>query len=65
MPRPRGTGPDVTVLGGRPGAARATGGITLGLEEEFVLLDPSTGAAVLAGPVLAGCSTASRGCSRR
>ncbi|MGB6580377.1 MAG: glutamate--cysteine ligase [Streptosporangiaceae bacterium] len=53
MPRPRGTGPDVTVLGGPPGAARATGGITLGLEEEFVLLDPSTGAAVLAGPVLA------------
>ena len=44
---------DVTVLGGPPGAARATGGITLGLEEEFVLLDPSTGAAVLAGPVLA------------
>ena len=53
MPRPRGTGPDVTVLGGPPGATRATGGITLGLEEEFVLLDPSTGAAVLAGPVLA------------
>ena len=53
MPRPRGTGPDVTVLSGPPGAARATGGITLGLEEEFVLLDPSTGAAVLAGPVLA------------
>ena len=53
MPRPRGTGPDVTVLGGPPRAARATAGITLGLEEEFVLLDPSTGAAVLAGPVLA------------
>ena len=53
MPRPRGTGPEVTVLGGPPEAARATGGITLGLEEEFVLLDPSTGAAVLAGPVLA------------
>ena len=53
MPRPHGTGPDATVLGGPPGAARATGGITLGLEEEFVLLDPSTGAAVLAGPVLA------------
>jgi glutamate---cysteine ligase / carboxylate-amine ligase len=52
MPGPRGTGPDLTVLG-PPGAARATGGITLGLEEEFVLLDPSTGAAVLAGPVLA------------
>jgi len=53
MPRPRGTGPDVTVLGGPPGAARATGGITLGVEEEFALLDPSTGVAVLAGPVLA------------
>ena len=53
MPRPRGTEPDVTALGDPPGAARATGGITLGLEEEFVLLDPSTGAAVLAGPVLA------------
>jgi len=41
------------VLGGPPGAARATGGITLGVEEEFALLDPSTGVAVLAGPVLA------------
>ena len=53
MPRPRGTGPGLTAFGGPPGAARATGGITLGVEEEFVLLDPSTGAAVLAGPVLA------------
>ena len=53
MPGPRGTGPDVTVLGGPPRAARATGGITLGLEEEFVLLDLSTGAAVLACLVLA------------
>ena len=53
MPRPRGTGPEVTVPGGPPGTARAAGGITLGVEEEFVLLDPSTGAAVLAGPVLA------------
>jgi carboxylate-amine ligase len=41
------------VLGGSPEAARAAGGITLGVEEEFVLLNPSTGAAVLAGPVLA------------
>jgi carboxylate-amine ligase len=32
--------------------AYAAGGITLGVEEEFVLLDPSTGAAVLAGPDL-------------
>ena len=39
--------------GGPPGAARAAGRITLGVEEEFVLLDPSTGAAVLAGPALA------------
>src|SRR6516165_12405502 len=53
MPRPRGTGPEVTVPGGPRRAARAAGGITLGVEEEFVLLDPSTGAAVLAGQVLA------------
>jgi glutamate---cysteine ligase / carboxylate-amine ligase len=50
---PRGTRPDVTVLGGPPHAAHAAGGITLGVEEEFVLLDPCTGAAVLAGPDLA------------
>jgi glutamate---cysteine ligase / carboxylate-amine ligase len=31
---------------------RATGGITLGVEEEFLLLDPSTGAPVLAAPDL-------------
>ena len=41
-----------TVPGGRPGAVRAAGAITLGVEEEFVLLDPSTGAAVPAGPEL-------------
>jgi carboxylate-amine ligase len=35
-----------------PGAVRADGAITLGVEEEFVLLDPCTGAAVLAGPDL-------------
>jgi glutamate---cysteine ligase / carboxylate-amine ligase len=40
------------VPGGRPGAVRAAGAITVGVEEEFVLLDPSTGAAVLAGPEL-------------
>jgi carboxylate-amine ligase len=39
---PRGTGPDVT----------APGGTTLGVEEEFLLLDPSTGAPVLVGPEL-------------
>jgi carboxylate-amine ligase len=53
VPGPRGTGPHVTVPGGPEGAARAAGGITLGVEEEFVLLDPSTGAAVPAGPDLA------------
>ena len=53
VPGPRGTGPAVTVLDGPPGAARAAGGITLGVEEEFVLLDPCTGAAALAGPDVA------------
>ena len=51
-PGPDGTGPGVLVPGQSPGTARA-GGITLGVEEEFVLLDPSAGAAVLAGPDLA------------
>ena len=37
---------------GPPGTVRAAGAITLGVEEEFVLLDPSTGATVLAGPEL-------------
>ena len=37
---------------GPPGAVHAAGAITLGVEEEFVLLDPSTGATVLAGPEL-------------
>ena len=40
-----------TVPGGAPGAV-PVGAITLGVEEEFVLLDPSTGATVLAGPEL-------------
>ncbi len=47
-----GAGRAATVPGGRPGAVRAAGPITLGVEEEFVLLDPSTGATVLAGPEL-------------
>ena len=34
------------------GTGTAAGGITLGVEEEFVLLDPSTGATVLAAPDL-------------
>jgi carboxylate-amine ligase len=40
------------VPGGPRGAVRAAAAVTLGVEEEFVLLDPSTGAAVLAGPEL-------------
>ena len=52
MPGSGGAGRDATVPGGPPGPVRAAGGITLGVEEEFVLLDPSTGAAVLAGPDL-------------
>ena len=52
MPGPGGAGRAATVPGGPPGTARAAGAITLGVEEEFVLLDPSTGAAVLAGPEL-------------
>jgi glutamate---cysteine ligase / carboxylate-amine ligase len=51
MPGPGGAGRAATVPG-PPGTVRAAGAITLGVEEEFVLLDPSTGAAVLAGPDL-------------
>ena len=47
-----GAGRAATVPGGASGAVRAGGAITLGVEEEFVLLDPSTGATVLAGPEL-------------
>src|SRR5271166_302156 len=47
-----GAGRGATVPGGRPGAVHAAAAITLGVEEEFVLLDPSTGATVLAGPDL-------------
>ena len=52
MPGSGGAGRGATVPGGRPGAVRAAGAITLGVEEEFVLLDPSTGATVLVGPDL-------------
>ena len=52
MPGSGGAGRAATVPGGPPGAVRAAGAITLGVEEEFVLLDPSTGATVLAGPAL-------------
>ena len=64
MPEPDGTGPEVTVPGEPSGTARAAGGITLGVEEEFMLLDPSAGAAVLACRIWRGCSGGSRGCSR-
>jgi carboxylate-amine ligase len=53
VPALRGTGPGVTMPGRPPAAARAAGEITLGVEEEFVLLDPHTGAAVPAGPDVA------------
>ena len=58
----------VTVPGGASGVVRAAGAITLGVEEEFLLLDPSTGATVLAGPELirlrrlAAAAAASLGC---
>ena len=52
MPGSGGAGRGAKVPGGPSGAVRAAGAITLGVEEEFVLLDPSTGAAVLAGPDL-------------
>ncbi len=52
MPGSGGAGRAATVPGGLSGTVRAAGAITLGVEEEFVLLDPSTGATVLAGPDL-------------
>ena len=52
MPGPGGAGRAATVPGARRAAVRAAGTITLGVEEEFVLLDPSTGAPVLAAPEL-------------
>ena len=52
VPGSGGAGRVVTVPGGPRGTVRAAGVITLGVEEEFVLLDPSTGATVLAGPEL-------------
>ena len=53
-----------TVPGGPPGAVRAAAAITLGVEEEFVLLDPSTGVTVLAGPDLVRMLDGEPGCSR-
>ena len=52
MPGSGGAGRAATVPGGPPGTVRAAGVITLGVEEEFLLLDPSTGATVLAAPDL-------------
>jgi glutamate---cysteine ligase / carboxylate-amine ligase len=52
MPGSGGAGRAATVPGGPPGAVRAAAAVTLGVEEEFVLLDPSTGATVLAAPDL-------------
>ena len=45
-----GAGRITRVLCGPSGDRPTAGGITLGVEEEFVLLDPSTGAAVPGGP---------------
>ena len=64
MPGSGGARRGAKVPGGRSGAVRAAAAITVGVEEEFVLLDPSTGAAVLAGPIWCGCSTGSRECSK-
>jgi hypothetical protein len=52
IPRPAVAGQTATVLGDPAGAARAAGGVTMGVEEEFVLLDPATGAVALAAPDL-------------
>ena len=52
VPGSGGAGRAVAVPGGRRGAVRAAGVITVGVEEEFVLLDPGTGGVVLAGPEL-------------
>jgi Glutamate-cysteine ligase family 2(GCS2) len=52
LPGSGSAGRAATVPGGPPGAGRAAGPLTLGVEEEFVLLDPATGAPVLAGPEL-------------
>ncbi len=52
MPGSGGAGRGARVVGGRSGAMRAAAAITLGVEEEFVLLDPSTGVTVPGGPDL-------------
>ena len=52
MPGSGGAGRGATAPSGPSGAVRAAGAITLGVEEEFVLLDASTGDTVPAGPDL-------------
>ncbi len=52
IPRPDDAGPTAQVLDDPSGSARAAGGVTLGVEEEFMLLDPTTGTAALAAPEL-------------
>jgi len=51
LPGPGGAGRAATAPG-PPGAVRTAAAITLGIEEEFLLLDPATGAPVLAAPEL-------------
>jgi hypothetical protein len=46
------------------GPVCAAGGITVGVEEEFVLLDPVTGATVLAAPDLVRMLDGEPGCSQ-
>ena len=53
MPGPDRTGLGVAVFGESRASARAAGRLTLGVEEEFVLLDPATGSPALVGPDLA------------
>ena len=64
MPGSGGAGRAATVPGGRRGAVRAVGVITLGVEEEFVLLDRPPAPPCWPPPSWCGCSTGSRG-SRR
>jgi len=52
VPGPGGAGRAATLPGGRRWLVRGAGAITLGVEEEFVLLDPATGATMLAAPDL-------------
>lgn len=52
MPGRGGAPRGATACGGPLETVRAAGGITMGVEEEFVLLDPVTGAPVLAAPDL-------------